>query len=185
MRNVLKLRVINLFGAAFFSGYGFLIGALPVALLNGYIAIIDLYFLRSLLFQKEYFDLLPIDHIDNTVLRRFLHLFGGDLKSYFPEFSLDSFPYRYFLMRNLQPVGLLTGQIQGTSFIVGCDYVIPDFRDLKMARFLFGEGKGVFLHKGITKLIVPHGHPKHIGYLKKMGFQKGDNGSFSLDIHQE
>ena len=55
MRSVLKLRVINLLGAAVFTLYGLLIGAYPVAVVNFVIALIDLYYLREIITSKEYF----------------------------------------------------------------------------------------------------------------------------------
>ncbi len=55
MRSVLKLRVINLLGAAVFTLYGLLIGAYPVAVVNFVIALIDLYYLREFITSKEYF----------------------------------------------------------------------------------------------------------------------------------
>ena len=55
MRSVLKLRVINLLGAAVFTLYGLLIGAYPVAVVNFVIALIDLYYLREFVPSKEHF----------------------------------------------------------------------------------------------------------------------------------
>ncbi len=42
MSSILKLRVINLIGAAFFTVYGLLIGAYPVAVVNFIIVLIDI-----------------------------------------------------------------------------------------------------------------------------------------------
>jgi hypothetical protein len=57
MRSVLKLRVINLFGAAVFTLYGLLIGAYPVAVMNLFIVLIDLYYLREFIASNGYFSL--------------------------------------------------------------------------------------------------------------------------------
>jgi hypothetical protein len=57
MRSVLKLRVINLLGAAVFALYGLLIGAYPVAVMNLFIVLIDLYYLREFITAKGYFSL--------------------------------------------------------------------------------------------------------------------------------
>jgi len=45
MSNIVRLRWINLVGAAVFSSYGFIIQAWPVAVLNGFIVLIDVYHL--------------------------------------------------------------------------------------------------------------------------------------------
>ena len=46
MKSLLRLRIINLIGALFFTIYGVLLGAYPVAFLNGIIVCIDLYYLK-------------------------------------------------------------------------------------------------------------------------------------------
>ncbi len=60
MSSILKLRVINLIGAAFFTVYGLLIGAYPVAVVNFIIVRIDLYYLYEIFAAKEYFALLEV-----------------------------------------------------------------------------------------------------------------------------
>lgn len=45
MSNILPLRWINLVGAGMFSSYGIIIEAWPVAALNGFIVLIDIYHL--------------------------------------------------------------------------------------------------------------------------------------------
>lgn len=55
MRSILKLRVINLLGAAVFTLYGLLIDAYPVAVMNLFIVLIDLYYLREFITAKGYF----------------------------------------------------------------------------------------------------------------------------------
>jgi len=48
MKNIKKLRWWNFFGAAAFSAYGALIGAWPVFALNGFVAIVDVYYLITM-----------------------------------------------------------------------------------------------------------------------------------------
>ena len=48
MRSLLKLRVINLTGALLFTIYGLMIGALPVAVLNLFIVLVNLYYLHQM-----------------------------------------------------------------------------------------------------------------------------------------
>ena len=48
MSNIKKLRWWNLIGAALFVAYGLAIGALPVALVNFFIVLIDAYYLVKL-----------------------------------------------------------------------------------------------------------------------------------------
>jgi hypothetical protein len=48
MSNIVRLRWINLIGAAVFSTYGVIIQAWPVAFLNGFIVLIDVYHLMQI-----------------------------------------------------------------------------------------------------------------------------------------
>ncbi|MCE9685785.1 hypothetical protein LZP73_06080 [Shewanella sp. AS16] len=52
MANIKKLRWWNLTGAALFVAYGLAIGALPVALVNFFIVLIDIYYLFKLYRQS-------------------------------------------------------------------------------------------------------------------------------------
>jgi hypothetical protein len=48
MRSLLKLRVINLAEAMLFTVYGLIIGALPVAALNFFIVLVNIYYLHQM-----------------------------------------------------------------------------------------------------------------------------------------
>lgn len=52
MNSIEKLRIINFFGCICFITYGLLIQAYPVALVNFYIALINLYHLRRMYLAK-------------------------------------------------------------------------------------------------------------------------------------
>ena len=47
MRSVTKLRMINLVGAILFTVYGLVIAAYPVAVVNGFIVLVNLYYLQQ------------------------------------------------------------------------------------------------------------------------------------------
>lgn len=53
MKDVLKLRCVNSIGCLCFVLYGVLIGAIPVALLNGLIVAINAYYILSGLRAKQ------------------------------------------------------------------------------------------------------------------------------------
>ena len=55
LSSILRLRVINLAGALAFTVYGILIGAIPVALLNGLIVLVNAHYLLRMLRAKEIF----------------------------------------------------------------------------------------------------------------------------------
>jgi hypothetical protein len=47
MRSLTKLRVINLSGSLLFTVYGFYIGAYPVAAVNAFIVLINIFYLQK------------------------------------------------------------------------------------------------------------------------------------------
>jgi hypothetical protein len=47
MRSLNKLRVINLSGSLLFTVYGFTIGAYPVAVLNAFIVLVNIFYLQK------------------------------------------------------------------------------------------------------------------------------------------
>ncbi|MBK9210701.1 MAG: YgjV family protein [Anaerolineales bacterium] len=71
MKSLLKLRIINLIGALFFTIYGVLIGAVPVALLNALIVGVNIYFLMRMLNQKDYFKLMEVKY-NSPYLKNFV-----------------------------------------------------------------------------------------------------------------
>ncbi|MCG9629951.1 MULTISPECIES: YgjV family protein [Vibrio] len=51
MKDIVRLRVLNFIGCALFTAYGVMIDAWPVVATNGFIAIVNIYFLAKM--QKE------------------------------------------------------------------------------------------------------------------------------------
>lgn len=86
LSSILRLRLINLAGAAAFAVYGLLIGAFPVAILNGLIVIVNAHYLLRMMRAKEYFHLLSL-RPDSDYLRYFLGFYGKDIRQAVPEFE--------------------------------------------------------------------------------------------------
>jgi len=80
-----KLRWINLVGAATFSIYGLLLGAYPVFILNGFITLVDIYYIVQMYRIKDYFEILEIQNPNAAFLNRFLDYHCDDIKIFFPE----------------------------------------------------------------------------------------------------
>ncbi|GAB4306388.1 MAG: hypothetical protein Kow0069_03060 [Promethearchaeota archaeon] len=177
MKKLLRLRVINLLGAGFFVAYGLLISAYPVAAVNGFIAVVDAFFLWKQARSEDAFQLMSVD-ADSELLRRFLNHYGDDLRRIFPElderelFAPDA--RREFVLRNLLPVGLfcyklLEGEASGNVAEVLVDYVIPPYRDFKNARFLFSR-HGAFAGLRVDSVRAVAHTKSHARYLEKFGF---------------
>ena len=137
MKNIWWLRRINLLGGATFALYGLLLNAYPVFVLNGFIALVDVYYLFEMKRKKEYFSLAQVKNFDNTLFHRFIEFYLEDILKFFPEFSKEKLNEgkTYFILRNVVPVGLINYKIiSGNKAKIELDYAIPDYRDLKNAR---------------------------------------------------
>lgn len=179
MKSIVKLRWYNLFGAGLFSAYGFWIGALPVGVLNLFIALCDVYYLYQMKLQKEYFQVLQGESTD-SFLSAFIKFYQAEIKKIFPDFEFSSGANIkvYYILRNLVPAGiLLVKEIDSETLSIELDFVSPAYRDLKVGQFIFIDHEFVFAERGYKKLITLTKDKKHVDYLYKMGFVKLDENS--------
>ena len=175
MKNIVRLRIWNFAGATMFSAYGLWIGAWPVFILNGWIALIDLYYLMQMRNKRDYFDILEISSFEGPLVRRFIREYREDILTFFPEFDPECMDrYRgIIILRNLLPVGLFLYFYEGGDhLVVYVDYVIPEYRDLHNAKFLLKEKAGELRERGVKYIIAYSEHPEHSKYLEKIGFLK-------------
>ena len=146
-KSILRLRAIGLVASTTFFVYAVSITAYPVAVVNVVAASIHLYYLRKLLRRKsEVFSLLRL-RPDGRYLRYFLDFYKKDIATrYQPDFVYEPAPdvIAVFLLRDLVPAGLLVARLHGeSSFEILLDYVIPQYRDFKLANWLYSEESGI------------------------------------------
>ncbi len=171
MSAVVKLRVINFVGAFIFSVYGFMIGALPVGFLNGFIAIVDAYYLIEIFSAKEFFKIFE-PPAGSDYVKYFLEFHEADIKKFFPAFDFkpSSSCQILFILRNSVPAGLVCAeQIGSDSLYIKLDYAIPGYRDFKLGRYVYNKH---FKETGIKQIYTDLGNAKHNSYLEKMGYIK-------------
>jgi GNAT superfamily N-acetyltransferase len=171
MSSILRLRIINLMGATTFAVYGFLIAAYPVAAVNLFIVLINLYYLHGMLRTPEFFRLL-VETPDSPYLRDFLTFYEEEIQRFLPGFSHSpsSEHLVLFILRDMVPAGLFMGEVDGTTLRAHLDFVIPQYRDFKIGRYLFVEQAEFFRARGITEILSGPGNREHTAYLRKMGF---------------
>ena len=176
MRSLVRLRAINLIGAAAFSLYGVLIHAYPVAALNGAIAVVDVVYLVQMWRQRDYFTLLEVAH-DSEYLRGFVAFHRAAIAEFIPGYAYEPEPRQLNLLvlRNMVPAGALILAPEGETARVLLDFVIPGYRDFGVGRFLFDEHRAWFLDRGIRRLVSAPGRPRHAAYLARMGFRAAEN----------
>ena len=174
MSSLVRLRWINLAGAVAFAVYGWLVGAYPVLAVNGFIVLVNVYFLRRMSRTKDYFSLMPIRRLDNKYLQTFLTFHQADIERYFPDFSLAAVgnPQVTFILRNVNPAGLVVYEEVADEVRIHLDYVLPSYRDLRCARFFLEKMAPIWREQGINKLLSPAAGATHQDYLRRLGFRR-------------
>ncbi len=112
MRSIVRLRLINLIGAATFSVYGFLIGAYPVGILNLLTTSINIVQLVRLQRRREIFRILEISR-ESPYLRYFLHFQADDIRRFYPRFSRENFPKNKELVGAIKELAIKKGVTVG------------------------------------------------------------------------
>lgn len=173
MSSILRLRVINLMGAVVFAVYGVLISAYPVAAVNGFIVLVNIYYLQAYFRREAYFRLLEV-RPDSHYLDYFLNFYRDEIERFVPGFSFAPAGHHLilFVLRDLVPAGLFVAEKRDEQTLeVKLDFVIPQYRDMKVGQYLFEEQAEFFRQRGITRIVSAPGSDKHSRYLRKMGFE--------------
>ncbi|MFO8030482.1 MAG: hypothetical protein R6U28_11530 [Cyclonatronaceae bacterium] len=177
MSAIVRLRIINMIGAATFCLYGILIGAVPVAAMNGFIVLINIYYLTKMLGDREYFHLLRVLS-DDEYLRAFLDFYRDEIRKFQPDFSLeaDDDDMCIFVLRDMVPGGLMIGTPDRNGVLtIKLDFVIPNFRDFKISKYLFNKERDFLGSQGIRKLVAHATEKPHRAYLERVGFRRLDS----------
>jgi hypothetical protein len=183
--SIIKLRWYNLFGAASFCIYGIIINAFPVALLNGFIALTNIFFLTRLLLNVEnQFSILQVSRPSNYV-DFFLEYHKQEIERLFPRFmKVAAAPDRkyFFLTERTEVVGMLSGYEEGEdTFIVDFDFVIPAYRDCQLGHFSIGHGHQLAKKFGYGQIVTLADSLEHETYLTTLGFTLKKNGRWTYD----
>jgi len=171
--SLLHLRLVGLAGSATFLVYSLLIAAYPIAIVNVVIIGVHLYFLRQLLSKKnEFFTSLELNK-DSRYLRHFLDFHGSDIEAHQPGFEFEGRDdqIRAFILRDTVPAGVFIGRTCPDHTIeVELDYVVPQYRDFKVANFLYSDRSGVFAARGRRRIWTRPGSAVHVDYFARLGF---------------
>jgi hypothetical protein len=187
MSSIVKFRVINLVGASMFSIYGFLIGSLPVGFLNGFIVVVDIYYLIAIFSKKEVFETLEV-RSDNRYLVRFLSFYNKDIQNFFPGFSYkpEMNTVSFVILRNMAVAGVfLAHRINETTLKVGLDYVVSEYRDFKNGRYVYLNLRHKFIEAGFKTIVAEKASAQHIKYLKHLGFTENSEGMMEKILTKE
>lgn len=184
MSSILKFRWINMVGAALFSAYGFMIDALPVGLMNLFIALVDIYYLYAIYSKKEFFETLEIQP-ESNYLGKFLKFHKKDIQEFFPGFTYTPDPkdLSFFILRDMAIAGMFIAHRQNdNSLKVALDYVIPEYRDFKNGKFVLLTLRKTLLKDGVTRIIARADNKKHENYLQKLGYTQKEANSWEMTL---
>lgn len=171
--SIVHLRMIGLAGSASFLIYAILIEAYPIAIVNIVIIGVHLYFLRQLLSNKiEFFTSLELNK-DSRYLRHFLDFYADDIEAHQPGFEFEprDDQVRAFILRDTVPAGVFIGKACSDATIeIELDYVVPQYRDFKVANYLYSDRSGIFAKRGRRRIWTRPGSPEHVAYFERLGF---------------
>ncbi|MEM1174206.1 MAG: hypothetical protein AAGI27_05305 [Pseudomonadota bacterium] len=173
MSSIAKLRWFNLAGAITFAIYGYVIEAWPVAAVNLAISAINVYYLVQHYIQRDFFKTREI-RADDSYLHEFLEFHKGLVTRWYPRFTgyLPDDALVLLSLRNMAVAGVFAGQKTGKSTLkIIIEFVIPQYADKKVGRFLYRDNRQVFVDHGINKLVVDTGEIENESYFRSMGFR--------------
>jgi len=174
MSDLLRLRLLNLVGAAVFTVYGALVHAYPVAALNGFIVVANLVHLARMKRDREYFEVLDLTGRSGPFLERLLAHHRDEIARIAPGFDLPALPDPRVLMilRNLEPAGLVVWTDRGQGAVrVELDFAVPRYRDLRCGRWFFRDREAWFAARGYRRFEAYTPSDHHGRYLAAVGFR--------------
>ncbi len=176
MSSIIKLRWINMVGALIFVFYGALIGAMPVAVVNFGIVLIDLYYIWQFHSAKESFAVIKAD-TDSAIFKYFLKVNSDDIAKQISVDDIHSSDEALYALRDNNIAGVMLGnRVETDTLNIKLDYVAPRYRDFKVGEFLFIKNVEIFKERGIHRLLAHARDTDHQVYLQRVGFkQLGDS----------
>jgi hypothetical protein len=173
-KSILRLRAVGLVASATFLTYSIAIAAYPIAVVNVVAAGIHLYYLRKLVRRPgEVFTILQVSP-SSLYLAHFLDFYRDEIsRSNQPGFRYRQEPetLAVFMLRDMVPAGLLVARLhEDHSLEVQLDFVIPQYRDFKLARWLYSPRSGLFATVDCRCAWVRIGGREEREYFTRMGF---------------
>lgn len=190
LKNIKRLRFVNLAGSLCFMFYGLLIQAWPVVGLNLFTVVVNIYYL-VLMYREvkiaDRFDVLFIDPEKDEYIERFIHFHLEDIKHFNPSFNADlnngtlKGAEVCFILREMMPVSLVAYTRTAPDEIsIVLDYAVPAYRDMKNAEFFFKTALSRIQPQPAVMHAVAEVHAHEV-YLRKLGFEcKGHSGQVQL-----
>ena len=187
-KSILRLRILGLAGALTFLVYSLAIGAYPIAVVNVIAASVHGWYLRKLIRRKD--ELFRVLHVlpESRYLLDFLDFYRDEIQGRFqPEFVYepDADQVTAFILRDMVPAGLFIGDHCGDgTFEVKLDYVIPQYRDFKIARWVYSPDSHILGTDTPTCVWTRASNDDYAAYLRRVGYAEraGEPGVFEIRL---
>ena len=166
MTSVARLRIINMIGSTIFTIYAILIHSYPTAIMNLFLAGINLFYLLRMRNHARTYKLLETKSCDE-ILTYFLTFYQEDMMQYFPDFHPEDAAgcMAVIICCEQTPAGILIGSRHEGEMDMALYYSTPSYRDFSIGEYLYNT----LPEHGIQRLVVRDAaHRKEI--LLKMGF---------------
>ena len=173
MTSIVKLRWYNMLGAALFSLYGYLIGSYPVAFMNFLIVCTNIYYLVKMNKHKESFKVIELNGNDG-ILNYYLDSYKKDIAKFFPDFKSAEGKLSIFVLRDMAVAGIFIGEVKGDTFQIDIDYALPQYRDFKVANYLYNKLSGVLSEHQVKSVVCDSEIEDNLKYIKRMGFKSSN-----------
>ena len=187
-KSILRLRLLGLAGGLTFLVYSLAIGAYPIAVVNVIASAIHAWYLRKLIRRKD--EVFRILHVrpESRYLLDFLDFYDDEIGGRFqPEFAYEPREGQVtaFILRDMVPAGLFIGEpVDDGTFHIDLDFVIPQYRDFKIGRYVYAPGSELLSGVAPTSSVWCEASTKdHAEYLRRMGFVECPDSPGRYEIH--
>jgi hypothetical protein len=173
MSSIYRLRIINTIGSIISCIYALLVGAMPLALMNACLIVINLYNLYKLRRTSKPYDMAVCSGGDGLV-QYLLDYYKDDIHSIFPDFEANDAKddTAYVVLCDGNPVGMLMGKQTERYLDISLDYAAPAFRDMSIGSYVYSRLPEYNINRvRFSKRLTD----THRGYLEKMGYKEKDN----------
>lgn len=157
MGSVVRLRLLNMIGAAAFAAYGWLVDSMPLVFTN--VIIVGVHAWKLMAIARHRVDLAVVEAVGPgaPMVRRFLDVHAAEIARTQPGFD----PARHadlkvaYVLRDAAVAGLFAWTEENGRVTLHLDYVLPAYRDLRCAMLLLENRAAGWRKAGLDVVAFP------------------------------
>ncbi|MBP5659727.1 MAG: hypothetical protein J6X08_00180 [Lachnospiraceae bacterium] len=172
MTSVYKLRIINTAGSLISVIYGVIMQVYPTVVLNGALALINIFFLwRHLSYKNQKIYTAGKTYAGDPIVKMFLDKYREEIIKFFPSFGVAHLEpnIAYLIMCEDTMAGVMLGNLKENGELdIYLDFVTGTYRDFSVGKYLYRE----LTRDGVKKCRFMTDIPKSYVYLRKVGYKR-------------